>query len=264
MKFCPNCGAELKTEAKFCAACGTPILTATPPPVTPDPQPQPAYQQSQPAYQPQEPVYEQTREATGAFKEAITGKTNLVQRVINIITKPKQEWNVIAQEEPNTMKLLFGYVLILALIPAVISFINTGLISSYYSITYALVQALISFVTSIAVIYLSAFIVDALAPSFDSEKNFSRSFQLVCYAYTPGWLASILGIIPGVNIIASLIGFGYMIFLFLTGMPILKKTPSEKATAYTIITILILIVIYAAIGGILAFIFLKSLYQSLM
>ena len=35
MKFCPNCGAELKAEAKFCSSCGTPLT-----PQAPKPQPQ--------------------------------------------------------------------------------------------------------------------------------------------------------------------------------------------------------------------------------
>jgi len=85
MKFCPNCGVELKPEAKFCAACGTPVARETPPP---------AEQAPQTNYQQQEPVYEQAKEASNAFKEAFKGNTNLVQRVINILTKPKQEWVV--------------------------------------------------------------------------------------------------------------------------------------------------------------------------
>ncbi|MFZ4549966.1 MAG: zinc ribbon domain-containing protein, partial [Bacteroidales bacterium] len=121
MKFCPNCGAELKPEAKFCAACGTPITFTPPPPVEPAPQQQTYYQQ-------QEPVYGHAKEASNAFKEAISGNTNLVQRVINILTKPKEEWLVIANEQPNTMKLVGGYTLILALIPALSAFIKYGII----------------------------------------------------------------------------------------------------------------------------------------
>jgi hypothetical protein len=255
MKFCPNCGAELKTEAKFCAACGTPIVAATPPPVEPTPQPQPNYKQ-------QEAGYDQAKEATNAFTEAVSGKTNLIKRVTNILMKPKEEWLVISNEKPDKMKLLFGYVIILALVPAAISFINFAFISSYFSISYAITQAVLSFILTIAVVYLTAYIVDALAPSFDSEKNFDKSFQFVCYAYTPGWIASILGIIPGLNIIASLVGFAYMIYLFLTGMPIMKRTPSDKATAYTLISILILIVIYFILAAVLALVLIKTLFPN--
>ena len=115
MKFCPNCGAELKPEAKFCTTCGTPVAVVSPPSFEPVPEPQPSYRQ-------EEPVYDQAKEASSTFKEAISGKTNLVQRVFNIITKPKEEWEVIAYEQPNTIKLIGGYTLILALIPAISAF----------------------------------------------------------------------------------------------------------------------------------------------
>ena len=254
MKFCTSCGSELREGVKFCPSCGKPIQAESQPqspvnqPVTPPPPP--VYQAPQPAYE--EPVY-------GTAKH-----TNLIQRVINIIVKPKEEWQVITAEKPDKMKLLFGYVFILALIPAIISFINFGILISYTTITYAIVQAVVSFILTILVVFLMAFIIDALAPSFDSEKNFDRSFQFVCYAYTPGWIAAILGIVPGLNIIASLAGFAYMIYLFIIGLPILKKTPSEKATGYAIISIIILIVIYFIIAALLAFIFIKTLFSSIM
>lgn len=252
MKFCPNCGTELKPEAKFCVACGTPVT------VSPSEPPPPAYQQQQ------EPVYEQAKEATNAFTNAVSGKTNLIQRVINILTKPKEEWLIIANERPDKMKLLFGYVIVLALVPAAISFVTFAFINSYFSIGYAFVQAVISFLLTIAVVFLTAFVVDALAPSFDSEKNFDRSFQLVCYAYTPGWIASILGIIPGINVVASLIGFAYIIYLLIMGVPLMKRTPSEKVTAYTILSVLIMIVIYFVLKALLALIFLKAIFGSMM
>ncbi|PKO95257.1 MAG: hypothetical protein CVU14_11790, partial [Bacteroidetes bacterium HGW-Bacteroidetes-9] len=119
MKFCTNCGSEVREGVKFCPSCGTPLNTGTNEQAS-SPPPPPVYQQ--------EPVYEQANEAKNAFADAITGKTNLIQRVINIITKPKQEWNVIAGEQPNTMKLIGGYALILALIPAISSIIKYGII----------------------------------------------------------------------------------------------------------------------------------------
>ena len=113
MKFCTSCGSELREGVKFCPSCGKPIQAESQPqspvnqPVTPPPPP--VYQAPQPAYE--EPVY-------GTAKH-----TNLIQRVINIITKPKEEWRVIASEKPDTTKLLVGYALILAAIPAIASFI---------------------------------------------------------------------------------------------------------------------------------------------
>ncbi|MCB9014817.1 MAG: YIP1 family protein [Lentimicrobiaceae bacterium] len=236
MKFCPNCGAELKPEAKFCAACGTPIAASTPPPA-----------QSQPVYQ--EPVYEQAREAGNAFSEAITGKTNLIQRVINILTKPKQEWAAIANEEPNTMKLIGGYALILALIPALSSFIKYGVIGFTFmgytsrSIASGIQTGLIQFLSAIVGVYLLAWVIDMLAPTFDSQKNFGRSLQLAVYSSTPQWVAGILLLIgTGFSVLIMLIGL-YAIYLLAVGMPIIKSTPKEKVVGYVVLTIVAMIVI---------------------
>jgi len=260
MKFCPQCGTELIEGAKFCASCGFQIPAqqqVPPPPPVAETEPQLVKPQ-------QEPIYEQAKEATNAFKDAVTGKTNLVQRVINILAKPKEEWQVIANEKPDVKKILFGYVLILALIPAIINFLSLSLISSLYSFNYAIIQAVISFILTVATVYLTAYIVDLLAPSFESEKNFERSFQLVSYSYTPGWIASLLGIIPGINILAVFAGFAYTVYLLIVGLPVLKKTPQDKSTGYAILLVVIMLILYFLIRAIFALLFLKTIFRGLI
>lgn len=258
MKFCPNCGAELKPEAKFCAACGNPIATSTPPPVQPSPPPPPPYQ---PVYPQQEPVYEQAREASSAFKEAISGNTNLIQRVINIITKPKHEWQVIAQEQPNAMKLIGGYALILALIPALSALIKYGIIGVTFmgytsrSLASGIQTGLVQLFSAVIGVYLLAWIIDLLAPSFDSEKNFGRSLQLAVYASTPQWVAGILLLISTtLSLLIMLISL-YAIYLLAVGMPVLKNTPKDKVVGYTALTIIAMIIIALVLALILAAIF---------
>jgi hypothetical protein len=262
MKFCPKCGAELKPEAKFCAACGTPIVVATTPPVEPTPQPQPSYQQ-------QEPVYDQAKEATNAFKEAITGNTNIVQRVINIITKPKEEWHVIASEQPNAMKLIGGYALILALIPALSAFIKYGIIGFSFmgytsrSISSGIQTGLIQLLSAVIGVYLLAWVIDLLAPSFESEKNFGRSLQLAVYASTPQWVAGILLLLSTtMSMLIMVIGL-YAIYLLAVGMPIMKNTPKDKVVGYVALTIVAMIVIAVVmaliLGAILGLFFAGSM-----
>lgn len=248
MKFCPNCGAELKPEAKFCTACGTPVATATPLPVEPEPQTN---------YQQQEPVYEKAREASSAFKDAIRGDTNLVQRVINILTKPKQEWEVIAAEKPDTMKLIGGYALILALIPAVSAFIKYGIIGYSFmgytsrSIGAGIQYGLIQLLSAVIGVYLLAWVIDYLAPSFESEKNFGRSLQLAVYASTPQWVAGILLLLSTtLSLLILVIGL-YAIYLFVVGLPILKNTSKDKVVGYTALTILAMIAIGVIVSLIL-------------
>jgi hypothetical protein len=261
MKFCPNCGAELKPEAKFCAACGTPIAVTPPPPVQSAPPPQPPYQQA-------EPVYEHAREASTAFKEAISGNTNIVQRVIKIITKPKDEWQVIATEQPNAMKLIGGYALILALIPALSAFIKYGIIGMSFmgyttrSIASGIQTGLIQLLSAVIGVYLLAWVIDLLAPSFESQKNFGRSLQLAVYASTPQWVAGILLLLSTtMSVLIMLIGL-YAIYLLAVGMPILKGTPKDKVVGYVALTIVAMIVIgllvALVLGAILGLFFVGS------
>jgi hypothetical protein len=198
--------------------------------------------------QQREHVIEQAREATSAFTEAISGKTNFVQRVINILIKPKEEWPLIKSEQPDIMKLIGGYAMILALIPAISAFIKYGLIGSTYYFGTGIQKGLVQFLSAIVGVYILAWIINELAPSFESEKNFGRSLQLAVYASTPQWIAGILILIsPGLAMVFGL----YAIYLLAIGLPVLKKTPQDKVTGYVALTIIAMIII----GIILALIF---------
>lgn len=239
MKFCTSCGSELREGVKFCPSCGKPIQAESQPqspvnqPVTPPPPP--VYQAPQPAYE--EPVYGTTKH------------TNLIQRVINIIIKPKEEWRVIASEKPDTTKLLVGYALILAAIPAIASFIKFGVIGVTYwgytsrSIAGGIQYGLVQLLSALIGVYILAWIIDLLAPSFDSKKDFGRSLQLAVYSTTPQWLAGILLILgTSMSILVLVIGL-YAIYLLAVGMPVIKETPKEKVVGYVVVTIIAMIVL---------------------
>ena len=55
-------------------------------------------------------------------------RMNIIERVKNILMTPKTEWDVINGETATPMSLLIGYVVPMALIGAVASFIGYGFI----------------------------------------------------------------------------------------------------------------------------------------
>ncbi len=187
---------------------------------------------------------------------------NLIDRVKNIITNPKKEWEVINNEPPNTQAILTGYVLPLVAIGAIAAFIGYGLIGVNYGygikwkgVDIGLKFALTAFVTGIISVYLATFVIDALAPTFKSEKNFGKTFQLVAYSFTPGWVGGIFNILPSLAIIGSLFGL-YGLYLLYIGLPTMKKTPTENQTGYFVVSLVVLIVasfvLALIVGSILA------------
>lgn len=186
---------------------------------------------------------------------------NLIDRVKNIITKPKEEWDVINNETPNTQNILVSYVIPLVAIGAIASFIGWAFIgksygTGFYSIKVkgmdlGLRYGIIALVSGVLGVYLTAFVIDALAPTFQSEKNFGRSFQLAAYAATPSWVGAVLNILPSLAIIGSLFGL-YGLYLLYIGLPKLKKTPQEQTTGYFVVSLITMIVAGFVIGLILA------------
>lgn len=191
---------------------------------------------------------------------------NLVERAKNIIITPKTEWDAVAAEEPNTQEILFSYVFPLCLIPTIAIFIGYSFVGAPFwgnSITLGIAYALITILTAFISVLLTAFVIDALAPSFGSTKNFGRALQLVAYSFTPAWVIGILNIFPVLGVLVW-IGSIYSLVLIYFGMTPLMKTPDDKKIGYIIVSIVILVVVYVVIGLILTTIILGIFGLSLL
>lgn len=177
---------------------------------------------------------------------------NLVERAKNIIITPKTEWDAVSAEEPNIQQILLGYVLPLALIPTIAVIIGWGVIGifGFRSFTYGIAMGLVQLINAFLSVLITGFVIDALAPSFGSQKNMGRAVQLVAYSMTPIWIAGILNILPSIGWLAGLIGL-YGLYLMYLGLSPLMKTPEDKKVGYLVVSIIILIVVYFVIAAIL-------------
>jgi hypothetical protein len=180
----------------------------------------------------------------------------LITRVKNILLSPNTEWERIHAETDTPQSLLIKYVIPMALIPAIAFFIGYGWIgmdSAVFRTTgirWALILAADSFISSILTYYICTFVVDALAPSFSSEKNMGRSAQLVAYSYTAAWVAGIFNILPSLSVLGFLGLYG--IYLFYVGMPVMKKTPEDKRIGYLLISAIVIIVVGLVVNAIIS------------
>jgi hypothetical protein len=178
---------------------------------------------------------------------------SIVERARNMIVSPRQEWEVIRGERPTVADLYTGYVIPLAAIGPVATLIGQlvfgvpTIFGTFRPSPLTLViQAIVTFLLMLAVVYVVALIVDALAPSFAGQKNQIRALQVVAYGSTASWLAGIFSIVPVLGILAIL-GL-YSLYLFYLGLPVLMDTPPDRALVYTIVVVVAAVVAFVVVG----------------
>ena len=181
-------------------------------------------------------------------------------RVTKILTSPKTEWPVIDAESTTVEKLYKGYVMPLAAIPVVASFIgmsfigtNLGFLGYYRTpIVTGFIGMIVSYALALVAVYIAGIVVSRLAPTFQSTPNDTQALKLVAYAETPVWIAGALRIIPLLGGLAGLVGGLYAIYLFYLGLPVMMKTPQDKVIPYMVVAALVIIVLTFVVGAITA------------
>lgn len=181
---------------------------------------------------------------------------DIIERIKGILLNPSEEWQTIEGEKTSIVDLYKNYIIILAAIGPVATFIglslvgvNLPVVGSYrVPILTGIAQAVVQYILTLVGVYVLAFIIDALAPTFSGEKNMDRAFKLAAYSYTPAWLAGIFMIIPALSIL-GILGL-YSLYLLYLGLPVLMKSPEEKSLVYTVAVIVAAIVIFVVISAV--------------
>lgn len=176
---------------------------------------------------------------------------NLVERVQAILLKPKATWPEIDSEPADAASLYKNYVMILALIPAVASFIGLSLIgigafgvSFRVPLALGLANMIVGYVLSLVMVFVLALIIDAMAPTFEGTKSQIGALKLSAYASTAAFVGGVFSLLPSLSVLGALAAL-YGVYLLYTGLPVLMKCPPDKAVAYTTV-----VVVCAIVGGV--------------
>jgi Yip1 domain len=185
---------------------------------------------------------------------------NLVDRVKKILVAPAKEWAVIAAEPATVAGLYTQYVMILAAIPAVATFIGFSIVG--YSglglgpayripIGAGVANMILNYVMTLGGVYVMALVIDSLAPKFAGEQDFMQAFKVAAYFPTASWVAGIFSIFPEMAVLGILASL-YSLYLLYTGLGLLMKVPEDKSIAYTAVVLLVAIVIMFVIAVVAA------------
>ncbi len=173
---------------------------------------------------------------------------NLVERIKGILLQPKSEWAAIERELGEPGFLFPNYVMIVAAVPAICTFIGTSIIGFgpyRIGIFGGLLRAIVVYILSLVSVFVAAYIIDFLAGTFGARKDLGNAMKVSAYAPTAAWLAGVFNIIPALAIL-GILGL-YSLYLLHTGIAALMKPPADKALIYTIAVIVCAIILWVII-----------------
>lgn len=170
---------------------------------------------------------------------------DIVARAKAILTTPNTEWPVIEAEPSSVESIYRDYLIYLAAIPAIANFLIRALHGSFFG---GLIGAVAAYVATLVLIYVVALLIDALAPSFDGQKNPLNALKLAGYSATAAFIGNIFVILPLIGWIISLAASIYGLYTFYIGLPVLMKNPPEKSVIYTVAICVVYVVVAVVIG----------------
>ena len=242
---CPKCQQPLSGNSNFCGACGMRLGTAMPSPAMAHPDAATpitaaaGYSNSSGPASAGAAASGRAAASAGAALDSFA-KSGLVARVKGILLSPRAEWSVIAAEPTGAGALITGYVLPLAAVAAIVSFIRMSVIgirvpfgdAIRVPVTAGLMQAVLSCVMAVAGVGLVALIINLLAPSFGGTRDARRALQTSAYSMTAAFLGSLLSLLPLGTLMLLLAGL-YGIYTLSLGLPVVMRSKPEKAVGYT-------------------------------
>lgn len=168
----------------------------------------------------------------------------LIDRIKNILLTPQAEWDRIAGEPADVNKIYMGYVLPLAALSAICTFVGMsvfGIMGIRMGIVPGAVTAIIQVIMALVGVFVLAFVANALAPTFGSQQDMGQAHKLAAYSSTAGFLAGVFTLFPPLGILA-IVGL-YSFALLYIGLPRLMKTPEDKRIGYFVTILIVCIVV---------------------
>jgi hypothetical protein len=183
----------------------------------------------------------------------------LVARAKAMLLSPKTEWPVVATEPTTVADLYKGYIIPLAAIPAIFTFLKMSIIGTTVmfagtfrlGIGAGLTQMVLAYVLSLASVYVTALIINGLAPPFGGQKDSIQALKTMAFASTAAWVSGAAQIVPGIGWLIMIAGGIYSIYTLYLGLPHTMKCPQDKAGGYTAVVVIVAIVLYFVIGAVI-------------
>jgi hypothetical protein len=117
------------------------------------------------------------------------------------------------------------------------------------------VGTVVAWLLGVGMVYLVGIVINSIADNFDSDRDELASQKVAAYSFTPFFLSTLALIWPPL-LWVPILALGVMVFLIYRGLPVLMKTPADRATAYTttiavvaLLTFIVQMAVAGCVGG---------------
>jgi hypothetical protein len=169
---------------------------------------------------------------------------DIVERAKAITLNPAATWPVIEAETHDAKSLFVPYLLILAAIPAICSFIGLSIVGMggfgfnfRVPVASGLAMMITTYILSIIMTFGMGWLASALAPTFGGKSDLVQGLKLAVFGGTPMMLAGVFNILPALSIVGLLVAL-YSLYVMYLGLPVLMKNPKEKTIVYMVVLII--------------------------
>lgn len=159
-----------------------------------------------------------------------------LSRVAGLLFRTEVEWERIDAERASGWAPLLAYALVLSLIPAFAPTVER-VASPGMPLGPVLTLAILAYAASLVGVAVLAGAICLLAKSNGGEPNLLRAAQLAVYSNTPGWLASVIFVLPIPGFLV-LIANLYGLYILALGLNRLMRAPRESGFNYVVSVLL--------------------------
>ncbi len=181
-------------------------------------------------------------------------------RALGLITHPILEWKSIRLESEKSDQSPFGHVVILALIPAVASYIGSTITGWQIAggdpvrltPTSAMILCVLFYIAMNCGVFIMGKFIDFFAGTYGVTDGKSRGYTLAAYAASPLFIAGVAAVYPSIWVVllVGIAAMGYAVVLLYQGLPIVMGIPEERgfmfSSAVMTVGLVMLVSLFAA------------------
>jgi hypothetical protein len=164
----------------------------------------------------------------------------LLNRMINILIRPRDEWLLIKDEPATYAKLLLTYVIPLAAIPPLAVIAGSFVFSENLpnnALAHLLITNLLWYCMYVLNVVVVGAVITAIVTASDARWTGLQGFKVAAYSFTPLFIAGFVAVLPkmGWMIYAAVL---YSIYLIYLGIMAITGTSKKRSAGYAVVSFL--------------------------